>query len=90
MLTFLLVLPSISCHQFSAGQALGVVVPDELELLDESSFFEQEMTMRPKSNTEKIMSICLTWFPFGGLGEPNIYHDSVVFYKYWGFYLEGV
>ena len=29
-------------------------------------------------------------FPIGGLGEPNIYHDSVVFYKKWGFYLETV
>ena len=28
-----------------------------------------------------MMSICLTWFPIGGLGEPNIYHDSGVFYK---------
>ena len=27
------------------------------------------------------MSICLTWFPISGLGEPNIYHDSGVFYK---------
>ena len=25
------------------------------------------------------MSICLTWFPIGGLGEPNIYHQSVCF-----------
>jgi len=25
-----------------------------------------------------------------GLGEPNIYHDSWVFYKKMGFYLEGV
>ena len=25
-----------------------------------------------KKNTEKIMSICLTWFPISGLGEPNI------------------
>ena len=30
---------------------------------------------------ETMMSICLTWFPIGGLGEPNIYHDSGVFYK---------
>ena len=22
-----------------------------------------------------IMSICLTWFPIGGLGEPNIYQN---------------
>ena len=27
------------------------------------------------------MSICLTRFPIGGLGEPNIYHDSGMFYK---------
>ena len=27
------------------------------------------------------MSICLTWFPISGLGEPNIYHDLGVFYK---------
>ena len=25
------------------------------------------------------MSICLTRFPIGGLGEPNIYHQSVCF-----------
>jgi len=27
------------------------------------------------------MSICLTWIPFGGLGEPKLYHDSGMFYK---------
>jgi len=25
------------------------------------------------------MSICLTWFPIGGLEEHNIYHQSVCF-----------
>jgi len=25
------------------------------------------------------MSICLTWFPIRGLGEPNINHQSVCF-----------
>jgi len=58
-LTFLLVLPSISCHQFSAGQTLDVedvvvvVVPEELELLDESSFFAQEMIVRLKQEIRK-------------------------------------
>ena len=57
-MTFLLVLPSISCHQFSAGQILDVVVvvvvaPEELELLDESSFFEQEMIVRLKQEIRK-------------------------------------
>ena len=34
------------------------------------------------------MSRCLTKFHISGLGEPNIYHDSGVFYKTWGFYLD--
>ena len=29
----------------------------------------------------RMMSICLTRFPFGVLGEPYIYHDLGVFYK---------
>ena len=49
-----------------------VVVTEELELLDESSSFAQEMMVRLKINMEKMMSICLTWFPICGLGEPNI------------------
>ena len=36
------------------------------------------------------MSSCFIWFPISDLGEPKIYHDSGVFYKNWGFYLEGV
>jgi len=32
------------------------------ELLDEV----QDMEMKLKRNTEKIMSICFTWFPIGG------------------------
>ena len=28
---------------------------------------------------ERMMSICLTWFPIGGLGEPNIYQNLVYF-----------
>jgi len=67
-----------------------VVVPEELELLDESSSFAQEMMVRLKRNRERIMSICLTWFPIGGLGEPNIYHDLGVFYNVWDFYLDGI
>ena len=36
-----------------------------------------------------MMSICLTWFPISGLGEPDIYHDLGEFTRMWGFYLEG-
>ena len=42
-----------------------VVVPEELELLDESSFFAQEIMVRLKRNIEKMMSRCFTWFPIG-------------------------
>ena len=45
-----------------------VALAPELEelLLDESSFFAQEMTVRLKRNTEKIMSIYLTRFTITG------------------------
>ena len=35
------------------------------------------------------MSICLKRFPISVLGEPNIYHDSGVFYKEVGILLGG-
>ena len=35
------------------------------------------------------MSIFFTWVPIGVLGEPNIYHDSGVFYKCVGILLGG-
>jgi len=59
------------------------VVEEPLSLL-----LLQEKMVKLKRNRERIMSICFTWFPIGGLGEPNIYHDSGVFYKNRGFYLE--
>jgi len=37
-----------------------------------------------------MRSRCFIGFLISGLGEPNIYHDSGVFYKNRGFYLEGV
>ena len=54
------------------GHVEVALAPEELlieGLLDESSFFAQEMTVRLKRNMEKIMSICLTWFPISGLRE---------------------
>jgi len=73
-----------------------VVVPEELELLDESSFFAQEMMMRLKRDM-RIMDKTLFIFSsipkvkYYGLvlGEPNIYHDSGVFYKCVGILLGG-
>jgi len=80
------VLPSISCHQFSAGQTLDVedvVAPEELELLDESSFFAQEMIVRLKQEIRKtnknffIFSSIpkVKYYCFCVLGEPYIYHN---------------
>ena len=37
-----------------------------VELLEESLFFAQEMTVKLKRNMKKIMGIYLTWFPITG------------------------
>ena len=71
-----------------------VVAPEELELLDESSFSAQEMIVRLKQEIRKTNK---NFFIFSSipklksywLREPYIYHDSGVIYKKWGFYLEG-
>ena len=39
----------------------------------------QEMTVKLKRNMEKMMSICLTWFPISGLGKPKLYQNLVCF-----------
>ena len=43
-----------------------VVVLSVLVVLDELLDEVQDMEMILKRNTEKIMSICFTWFPIGG------------------------
>jgi hypothetical protein len=48
-----------------SGVVEVVAEPSSLLLL-------QEMTVKLKRNREKMMSICLTLVPIGGLGEPNI------------------
>ena len=50
------------------------VVEEPLSLL-----LLHEMTVRLKRNMEKMMIICLTWFPISGLGEPNIYQNLADF-----------
>ena len=54
----------------TVGGVVSVVVV--LSVLFEPSSLLHEMTERLKRNMERIMSICLTWFPISGLGEPNI------------------
>ena len=46
------------------------------ELLDESSSFAQEMTVRLKRNMKKMMCIFLTRFPISGLWDPYKYQNS--------------
>ena len=46
------------------------------ELLDVSSSFAQEMRVKLRINTEKIMSICLTRFPISGLWGTYTYQNS--------------
>ena len=56
----------------SAGEVKETVgdVVSVLVLLDEPPpLLLQEIMVRLKRNMEKIMSICLTWFPISGLRE---------------------
>ena len=64
------------------------MVPEEptltnnpVELVEPSSLLLQEMKVKLKRNTEKMISMCFTWFHINGLGKPKLYHDSGVFYK---------
>ena len=56
------------------------LVPDlevlPAELLDDSNTSAQEMTVKLRRNTEKIMSICLTRFTISVFGEHYIYQNS--------------
>ena len=64
--------------QFGHEEDVLVSEEEELlaELLDESSSFAQEMTVRLKRNIKKMMSICLTRFPISGLWGPYTYQNS--------------
>ena len=62
----------------------------ELELLDESSFFEQEMRVRLKRNRERIMSICLIRFLIGYFRKTLHISKYERFYKNRGFLLGGI
>ena len=52
---------------------LSVVVLFLFVVLDELLDEVQDMEMKLKRNRERMMSICLTWFPISGLGARNIY-----------------
>ena len=64
--------------QFGHKEDVLVSEEEELlaELLDESSSFEQETTVRLKRNIKKMMSICLTRFPISGLWGTYTYQNS--------------
>ena len=64
--------------QFGHEEDVLVSEEEELlaELLDESSSFAQEMTVRLKRNIKKMMSICLTRLLISGLWAPYTYQNS--------------
>ena len=74
----------------TVGGVVSVVVV--LSVLVVSSVLLQEMKVKLKRRRRemRMMSICLTWFPISVLGKPKLYHDSGVFYKNRGFYLENI
>jgi hypothetical protein len=50
---------------------------------------EQDMEMKLIRNTEKIMSICLTWFPIGGYRRTQYITSISLFYNEVGVLLGG-
>jgi len=55
-----------------------VVVVMSVLLEPSSLLLLQEIKMELKRrNMERIMSICLTWFPISGLGKPKLYQNLV-------------
>ena len=64
--------------QFGHEEDVLVSEEEELpaELLDESSSFAQETTVRLKRNIKKMMSICLKRFPISGLWDLYTYQNS--------------
>ena len=61
------------------SSGVAVVVPS----VGGSSSLAQEITVRLKRNMEKMMGICLTRFPIGGLVEPNCIASIGLFCKNW-------
>ena len=59
--------------------SLVVDAPSSLLLLQEI------MVKLKRRSIERRMSICLTWFPISGLGEPNIYQNLGDFTRIWDF-----
>ena len=52
----------------TVGGVVSVVVVVLSELFESSSSLLQEMRVRLKRNMEKMMSICLNWFPIRVVG----------------------
>ena len=75
----LFVVPEILLSQVVPSEEVSMiplsptVTNNPVELVElvksSSSLLLQEMTVRLKRNTEKIMSIYLTWFTIGGCGK---------------------
>ena len=65
----------------TVGGVVSVVVV--LSVLFEPSSLLHEMTERLKRSKEKMMSICLTWFPISGLGKHKLYLNLGDFTRKW-------
>ena len=71
--TFDVILTEVSPSEGELDETVGGVVSVLLDVL----LLLQEMKVELKRNMEEMMSICLTWFPIGGLGEPYLYQNLV-------------
>ena len=65
--------PELPTETNNALEVVGVV--------EDSSFSLQEKMMKLKSKREKMMRICLTWFPIGGYRRTQYITQIGLFYK---------
>ena len=81
--TFDVIETEVSESEGELDDTVGGVVSVLLE--PSSLLLAQEMIVRLKRNRERMMSICLTWFPLSGLGEPELYQNMWCFTRIGGF-----
>ena len=81
--------PELPTATYNGLEVVVLSVVELSVLVEPSSLLLQEMIVKLKRNMEKMMSICLTWFPISGLGKPKLYQNHGDLTRKWGILLGG-
>ena len=79
--TFEVIETDVSPSEGELDDTVGGVVSVLLDVLLLLQEMKVELKIRRK---DKMMSICLTWFPISGLGKPKLYQNLGDFTRKWG------